>query len=622
MRSKKTYLYLSLFCIHCFIALVAFLHFRLHPGEILFSDIGDGLKNIYNLETYVKSPVTSEGILKYNGFQYPYGDYVFYTDNTPLFAIPFRFFCQYIYDLSAYTVTIFYTVLVLNIILCGLLMYYLLRRLAGDNVISYIMALVLPWVNMQVGRMYVGHYAFSFSSLILLAICLMWLWHKHIYERRKLYVVGACMCLLAFCSFLAQGYYLAILTIFQASMLFFYGYAIRRQVQGRFTMVASVVCAVVVGCMVFLLLEGTDKYLSLRRENASGYDWMEMKTRFTALFSHYSFQNIAFPISSGTITDEHEKAAYLGNVGLYAVLVFGILMLALEDFRKFVIKIQRDFFSDPLKLALVMGSLIMLFISFGENYYTESPPEKGLHFINILNPFFYIHLVTKRVEQFRALVRFMWPFYYVFNIWIIYTIVAVYHEYGRKVKVAVIASVLFLGGAELYDCTNRDQRQGHEPNHLSAAFLDEVRPKHVDWRQYQAILPIPYYTVGTEEYDYILDDDNDWSDYSYRLAKMSGLPLMSCKMSRTPLIHTISLLHFVAYDSIPDMMRARMNSKPVLVAVNKRLVLDSNAAYIPREERRAVLYWNATLFAKRNHLQAIDSLGDVVYYNWYPPVRS
>ena len=618
MKSKKSYLYLSLFGIHCFIAIVAFLHFRLHPGEILFSNYGDGLKNIFTLTTYVREPITSEGILKSHAFLYPFGDYVYYLDNTPLFSIPFRFFCHHIYDLSAHTVIIFYMVIILNILLCGLLMYYLLRNLVGDNVLCYIMAVILPWVNVQVARIYVGHYAFSFSSLLLLCLCLLMLWHRHIHNRRRLYLIAACMCLLSFFAFLAQGYYLAIVTIFQSAMLFFYGLARRREPEGRFSMVVSVVCSLVVIGLVFGLLACTDSYLALRRENASGYDWMEMKTRFTALFTHYSFQNIAFPIS-GKIDDELEKSAYLGNVGLYALLVLGFIMLISKSFSAFMIRVQRNFFKSPVRKAMLIASLIMLSISFGENYYTDTPSERGLHFINITNIFFYIHQFTNRVEQFRSLVRFMWPFYWVFNIWIVYILIAVYNEYDRRVKTAIIVLVVFLGGAELYDCTNRDQRRGNCENLFSAQNLEKVRPHHINWKDYQAILPIPYYTVGSEDYDFIIDDDNNWCDHTYRLELISGLPLMSCKMSRTPLLYTKVLLNFVAYDSLDNELTRRLNNKPILVAVNKKLIADSTLFNIPHEQRRAEYYWKATQFAQRNHLQAIDSLGDVVYYNWYPP---
>lgn len=620
MKIKKPYLYLSLFGIHFFIAIVAFLHFRLHPDKVLFSSFGDGLKNIFTLTTYVREPITNEGILKSNAFLYPFGDYVYYLDNTPLFSIPFRFFCQHIYDVSAYTVQIFYVILILNILFAGLLTYYLMRNIVGDNIIAFLMAVILPWVNMQVARLYMGHYAFSLSSLLLLCICLQLLWHRHINNRRKVYIIAACMCLLSFFSFLAQGYYLAIVTIFQSSMLFFYGLARRKEYQGKFSMVASAVCSLVVMCMVGLLLFSTDKYLPLRRENPNGYDWMEMKTRFSALFTHYSFQNIVFPFW-GRVDDELEKSAYLGNVGLYTVLVFGIGALLSKSFRAFMTEVQKRFFGNPFRKAMVLGGLVLLSISFGEYYYTETPSEKGWTIINLTNIFFYIHYFTKRVEQFRCITRFLWPFYYVFNIWAAYILVAVYQRYSKGVKVAIACGVLFLGGAELYDCTNRDQKFGHEENVFSTENLEKVRPKNIDWRRYQAILPLPYYTVGSEEFNYILDDDDNWSNYSYRLAMISHLPLMSCKMSRTPLSYTRMLLNFVAYDSLDAELQKRLNEKPVLIALNRKEQTDSASRLVPHEEVRANYYWRALHFADRNHLQPVDSLGDVVYYEWYPPKR-
>ncbi len=619
LKNRKYLPYLLLLGVHVVIAMIAFLHFRLNPHGVLFSDIGDGLKNIFTLTTYVKAPITSEGLLKYNTFQYPFGDYVYYTDNTPLFSIPFRWYCHHVSDISAHTIPVLYTIVILNIILCGLLLYYILRNVAGDNPVSFIIAAILPWANMQILRIWAGHYAFSFSSFVLIAICLVMMWHKYRGQTGKQILVALGMCLLSFFGFLAQGYYLAILTVFCSAMLFFYGVYHRKDKQGIFSIGTSLVVAAASLGSALGLLALTDPYLAMRPEHATGYDWMEHKVRFSALFTHYNFQRVYFPVSSGYITNEAEVSGYLGNIGLYAFLVFGVLMIVSRSFRELIVTQQKKFFSSGMRSALVFGGLVLLSISFGEHYYTAEPHKNGMHFLNVLNPFFYIHYLTKRVEQFRALERFVWPFFFVFNIWMAYNLSVVYDRYNAKIKGLIVIWMLLLGGYELRDYIWEMQAQTGHKNIFSDESLQGVVPPHVDVKKYQAILPVPYYSLGAEDYDLSMNDDERWSNFTYRLSYRSGLPLMASKMSRTPREYSYMLMKLVAYDSLDNRLRAKLNEKPVLVIVSKRLLTDKTGENIPRDNTAAKMYDASLNFAVRNHLSAIDSVDDVLFYEWYLP---
>ena len=599
--------------------MVAFLRFRRDMFHVIFSNEGDGLKNIFNLVSYVKEPITAEGIFKFNSFCYPFGEYVYYTDNTPLFAIPFRWFCLHIYDASAYTMVVFNLFVILNIIISGLLLYKIFRQLLNEQVFSYIIAIILPWTNIQVLRIWRGHYSLSFASLILLAIWLMMLWHKYRYEIRKQVGVGVAMILLTIASFLAHGYYLAIVSIFITFMLLFYGFLNRKEKYGKFTLWASVVFPVLAVGLTMLLLFVTDKNLAIRGETAHGYDDAFQKTRLFCLYGHYNFQKIFFPIYYDFDTSDPDSAGYLGNVGLFAFFIIGIAVLVNKRFRYNIMQIQKDFFRDPLKASILLGSIIMLSISMGEVYDSVGAfYQHGFNFFNIINPFFYLHFITNRVEQFRCLVRFLWPFYFGFYIWVMYTIVAVYQQSGKRLKISIIVGICCLGGAEVYDFVTELQHKTNNVNYLSADNVAKTRPGHLDPKQYQAILPIPYYFVGSEDYNMTSDDDEGWSNYTYRLHLNTGLPLMSCKMSRTPPLFNKILFDFVAYDSLNKLLKEKLNRKPILVAVNKRLINEPIANHKPILEQAVRLYTYSLEFVARHHLQPVDSADDVIFYNYYP----
>lgn len=620
MRIKSTYLYLLLFAVHVLIAMVAFLRFRLHPFDTMFPDDGDGLKNLYAMVSYVREPITADGIFKYSSFQYPIGEYVYYTDNTPLFSIPYRWFCQHIYDASGSVVVAYYVFVIFNIIAGGLMLFYILRTLIKHDGISFLLATVLPWTNMQLLRIWRGHYNLSFTLCSLTAICLMIAWHKYRERRAKQVLVAAAGCILAFLSFLAHGYYLAIVSIFMSGMVFFYGFAGRKQQWGRFSMVAGVVLAVVSVGFTLLVVYCTDRYLPLRKDHPGGYDWMEQKVRFTALFSGYTFQQFKFPVMSGSLSVEPEQAAYLGNIALFFLLAAVVGMAIDKEVRAVVVAAQRRFFQQPLTAGIMGGALLVLSISFGENYYTSDPRNTGLHFVNILNPFFYLHFITRAVEQFRSLERFVFPFYFVFNIWVGYTIVAVLQSVGKRLKIGLVLMLVVVGGAEMADHVDYMQINTGGENLFADNKVAKVRPIHIDSKKYQAVLPIPYYLKGPDDDDWCIGDNGKWVRQTYQIALGLNLPLMSMYMDRTPPAHGKMMIEMVAYGKIAPRLRQLFNKKPVLVAVNTKLLTDSAQYNIPHDKGiREEHYWSCISFVQRNNLSPIDSMGDIKYYEWAPP---
>ena len=270
MNKRIPYPYLILFAIQLLLVIIAFKDFRIHPQDIFFCGWGDGLKNYFTLLSYVKWP--DNNLFQYNTFNYPFGEFIFTTDNTPLFAIPFKWFCLHIYDLSDYTIPIFNSFIILNLIVCGLLAFAVLRRLLKDDVISFIMSIVLSWTNIQVMRIWRGHFNLSLSAFVVLAIWLVIVWQEQKDNRKKQYAVAAGMIALNYFSFLAHGYYLAIIGMFQSAALFFFGIYTLRSRSGKFSLLASALIIGISFALVFGTLVLTDGFYNLRGIGSDGYD--------------------------------------------------------------------------------------------------------------------------------------------------------------------------------------------------------------------------------------------------------------------------------------------------------------------------------------------------------------
>jgi len=612
LNRQIKYPYLILLICHGILAMVAFKDFRLNPGEILFNNEGDGLKNYFTLLSYIKSD--NNNLLLYNAFNYPFGEYIYTTDNTPLFALPFKWICRNIYDLSDYTLPIYNTFIILNLIVCGLLVFSLFRKLLHNDILSLIASIVLAWTNMQVVRIWRGHFNLSLSSFVLLAILLLYYWHRGGEHKKRLAATGVCMILLNVVSFFAHGYYIAIIGFFQAAMLFFLALCDRKLVHRKLSFLIAVIVPILSFAIVMLIMRATDGFFSLRKPGAGGYDWMEHKVRFWGLFTHYDFHSIHFPLRNMRGSIDPENMGYLGNIGLYTLLGMVVASIVSRSVKVEIKNTLRNFFAQPLLTAIFLGSLMMLVISFGEHYYTENL-ESGFLIYNILNPLYFVHQFTDMVEQFRDLGRFCWPFFWGFNLLMFYCLLSVLLRYGGRVRTGILAAVLFLGGCEVKDYVDAFQAKIAKDNPLSmnAGNFEDLKRLKIDFKKYQAILSLPYFHVGSES-EYVVDDASAASTFTYKTQLYSHLPLINTKLSRTVLSQAIDLDSLVAYGRMTPELFAKFDDRPVIVmkyrngpdhSLNNRPVADD----IQRES------W---ALPERYHLQPIDSTETWVFYEWFP----
>ncbi len=197
-------------------------------------------------------------------------------------------------------------------------------------------------------------------------------------------------------------------------------------------------------------------------------------------------------------------------------------------------------------------------------------------------------------------------------------LVRVYERSSQAWKVVLLVAVLFLGGSELKDNVDRMQAGTDVENPFDKYNLDNMKVPGLDYHKYQAILPIPYYCTGSENYDYTIDVDGPWFMYTQKLGLKTSLPLMSYVLSRVPPAHNIALVNCVANGLMDDGLKKLFTDKPVLVAVNKKLIADGNVPSEQSNPNGAALYKKSCTFAARNNLAAIDSVGDVVFYEWMP----
>ncbi|WP_324673427.1 hypothetical protein [Hymenobacter sp. GOD-10R] len=583
------------------------------PNQFLLrltSETGDGMKNYFTFQSYLQQPF-AKGLAWYGNMNYPYGDYVFYTDNTPLVAVGVKLFSHYVYDLTPYGLAVYHAVLLSGMLLSTVLLVAVLRRLLHSWVLILSFSVLLPWLNPQLGRLLIGHFNLSQSWVILLAI-----WGLlRIYERvnaglpiwRPVLLLVAGLTAAAF----MHLYYLPIVGLCTGSFFLFWLISTRwRQVR---LVVVGAVITVIPLLLALCVIRATDGYYALRSSTASGFNYLPWKLQFSALFQRYSYERTHFIINTVQPVP-YESQAYLGIFAL-AGLLLGLVLLVFNyaAWQRWW-QAWRQTQQGKFLLLLLAAAAVGLFTALGTEYYLA---DNQYVITNYLSAFFYLHKITERVAQFRAVARFSWPFFWAINLLVLSGLdywVATSQVRWRSVVAALFVVLAWLDTRDTLKfyrhalMSNVLTNPANDP--ATRALLTNVRPQ-----EYQAILPIPYFHVGSEDLDVTIDDDFRHSNHAYQLSLQTGLPLMASKMSRTPPGQARALLHL--FSSPSSSLRRSLRQKPILVFFDEAYYDGSRQVPVAKDRtlpQRVVK--TGPSFIEQSHMTPIASEGKLHLYRW------
>ncbi|MCR6641767.1 MAG: hypothetical protein NVV82_22935 [Sporocytophaga sp.] len=548
---------------------------------------------------------------------YPYGDYIFYTDNTPLFSVIVKLISSNIYDISNHAITIFTIFSLSGFVLSAILTYKILSEFSIEKFLIIIFSIALPWTNPQTLRIAVGHFNLAYSWIILVCILLLIKIYKKIntgQNPNKLLVLLAVFTILV--SFI-HVYFLAIVLVLSGTFfftLFCYNYFKKLSIKeiGK-----AIILTVGVPLVSFVFItKSIDTYFDLRNESPSGYNWIEWKFNVSALYSSYSFLKNKFIIIN-LKNYNYESVAYLGTTILFFTLLIGLVLIFIKSERKELSKdITKTQNFYPL-ILLTVGALVSLSISMGPDYHFLNDEYR---FINYLNPFFYLEKFTQKVKQFRALGRFSWIFFWIFNIWVLIIVSWFYRKYSySKFIIIPLLLLVFVDVKDTciyYKTTNQEnflnmRVDSEEKKNLKALF------SAVDVTNYQAILPIPYYNVGTEDYNTIIDPEDVFCRNTYQASLLTNLPLMSGKLGRSPIPFVEDMFSLFEDKPVPQRMLEKFNSKPVLVLVKRSFFNgEQNNWPNPPSETSKNVFNNSIKFIEYKHCVKLNEVAGWELYQW------
>src|SRR5438045_1654913 len=113
LNKRRRLVWYALLGLQVFVCVIAFNKIWTRSDNFLFNDKGDPMKNYFIMDTYLYHD-DPRGSLHHNFMNYPFGEYVYYSDNTPLFCWTVKQFSRHLIDVRPYWLLLFHLLVPLN----------------------------------------------------------------------------------------------------------------------------------------------------------------------------------------------------------------------------------------------------------------------------------------------------------------------------------------------------------------------------------------------------------------------------------------------------------------------------------------------------------------------------
>ncbi|MFD2719388.1 hypothetical protein ACFST9_11730 [Hymenobacter monticola] len=590
-----------------------------NPGKYTTSDHYDGIKSYFSIAAFLRQPM-GDGMLV-RGHNYPFGEYMYYTDSAPIVVAPLHALVQAVPALSPYGLYIYDLFILSSLVISTGLLVLILHRLGLPAWFTVLLAVALPWLNPQAVRLNVGHMNLTYTPAMLFVLwrlqVLYAAWRAGLPLARQFVVLLVGIVLAAWIHFYYLPLMLGTLGFFVLVLIY---QSVRAQRPWRPLLLGTAGVAVGAVALTWGLLQALDPRIHERPVGSNGYDWIEWRFQFTALFKGYIYNKVQFPLERTSYVP-YESSAYLGSFVLFGLLLVAILLLIKRLPAEARLPQPSADATEGFLKCLLLASVPMAFIALGENIDLDNG---GYVLHNYLNVFRWLHKVTDRVTQFRALGRFIWPFWWAVVLGFSWYVAR--WRFIPRLRWALLVLVALLV-VDTVNATHFYRTQAQAANLLWPGDDSPVRTL-LGWPakdRYQAILPIPFYHVGTdwdsEPTNLNLDPDDALCNTSYQLSMVSGLPLMSHKAARAISGQAEALYSVFQPGGPSPALLERLDQRPILVYLDTAYYDGRNNYYRDmlrdRPTMRAV-FERAPAFIREQHMVRIGHQGSQSLYEWFP----
>lgn len=475
-----------------------------------FSGNGDGLKSYYCAIYHAEFDAEAN---HFSGMNYPWGESMGFTDGQPPVANIVRFADKHLFPCADKMVGIFNFLMVFSILLSAVFLFLIFKKFKMPDWYATILSIGLSLLSPQIGRL-PGHFSLSWGFWIPLLIYLIIL----ILEEEAWWKSILFGLVTLFASVMHMYFFL-----FAVALV---GVCLLERLMFRFNKKDIWVIAAhftIQMILPFILLQ----WLMLDQQTdrtMHPYGFFAYRAYPGSVFLPVNKWYAPFMSKFPFIRNyEWESIAYIGivaSVGFW--LLFGKWIVNL--FQK--LKRKGSVTGDRRLDILFWSSFALLLFSFGLPFIFGF--EKIRNSIGFLS-------------QLRALARFSWLFFYVINVivWI-----KVYHySNGIKNRVTgkvILTVVICILAFEAYNYSKSSidslkngvpQLTDRENKTEENQWVNEIKAEN-----YQAIMPLPYFHIGSESS--WIEPRCDMARQMFIASLKTGLPCNGVMLGRTSLSQT------------------------------------------------------------------------------------
>ncbi len=510
-----------------------------HINTVYFGDSGDALQSYYSALYHIRYDKT---FFHTDGMNYPYGESIFFTGgHLPVLGL--LRIINLIIPVSNYTIGILNMVMLLSIIACALSIYLIFKEFSLPPLYASAVAVGITFLSPQIMRLG-GTLSYEFFIPLFLYLLIR-------FYRKPSFKISAIISLLTFFAITTHFYFFVFfcfLSMFYWAVLFFTG-------ESNFNKIGFIAKHILIQTILPFLLLNTLLYITNHANDRTQYPWgfFEYTSSWAGVLFPFGkpYENLTHIIYNPTSSPQWEGITY---IGVFGVVSFFILILV------FLIKVLTKNFKQLF--AVTDNKLLNIFFwaSIGALLYSFGYPfiwKKEL-FLPYIGP----------LKEVRALGRFSWLFLYSMNIVAFYNIYQWTLKKDTIVKYCLLAIAIILLGYDVYTFENHHEdainvsinELTDRQNNLSADnWLNDIKTS-----LYQAIIPLPYYHVGSE--NLWINSSSDLLKYVYIVSLKTGLPTTAVMLSRTSLSQTYKNISLVLepYRNL-EILKDMPSTKPFLV---------------------------------------------------------
>lgn len=491
------------------------------PNSYLFNASGDGVKNYFTLVSQIKT----SSYVQSSAMNYPYGESFMYLDCHPVFTIIIKSVSKVIPFVAEYSIGIINTLMILSIAISAWFLYLIFRHFSVRPFVAVIAAFSIAVLSPQLFRI-TGHFALGYSFFIPLT----WYMYLRFQDSEKKWKWSVLICLNALFWFFTHAYPGMIIVAFLLTCFIIDGILSYRKKFLNAQFWGNCFIQTLLPLFIFWgYIKLTDTHTG-RTKNPYGF--MESTSSFDAVFlpNHEPLK----PILSTYIEMEQnwEGWAYIGIGSVLGIVIFiGYLLYKLIRRQSF--SLSESGLSRQL-IVTVTASFVILLISWGYPFRWNME--------DLLDKF-------SIIKNFRGIGRFAWVFYFVITV---ASVTFIFHFFRTSKKPllsatpALLISLTFLAEGIPY----HKEVSGLltlTPNYFDEKHLDKEWKEvlhEIDFSKYQAIIPLPFYHIGAENFGKEGTDRIYWG--SMLLGYHSGLPLTANHSGRTSIWETKNIMQMIS----------------------------------------------------------------------------